>query len=93
MIFTANGPDRVKRFDLESMTTTTLQNVGPTSAASAPAVIDINGDRTLEVFVGTDDGRLHGLRENDRSFPVSPSIWEAGADVGVVRTGDGGGER
>ncbi|MCC7144750.1 MAG: hypothetical protein IT349_21825 [Candidatus Eisenbacteria bacterium] len=83
VIFTANGPDRVKRFDLESMTTTTLQNVGPTSAASAPAVIDINGDRTLEVFVGTDDGRLHGLRENGSLVPGFPIDLGSGEQTWV----------
>jgi hypothetical protein len=53
----------IVRFDLDTMSTTTLAITDATSAASAPAMIDIDGNGTNEVFVGTDSGTVYGVHE------------------------------
>jgi hypothetical protein len=79
VVFTASSPDRVARFDLESMTATTLKNVAVTSASSAPAMIDIDGEGTNEVFVGVGNGKVVGVHHDGTYVTGYPVDTASGA--------------
>lgn len=83
VVYTASNPHRVVRFDLESMSATTLKNTAATSAASAPAMIDVEGDGTNEVFVGVDTGRIVGVHEDGTNVTGYPVDTGSGAPTWI----------
>ena len=73
VILTTNDPAWIVRFDLELERSTYIISTDPTSPASAPAMIDVDGNGTNEIFVGVDTGKILGIRENGgdvTGFPV-----------------------
>jgi hypothetical protein len=83
VIFTASNPHRVARFDLETMTATTLKSTAATSGASAPAMIDVDGDGGNEAFVGVDTGKVVGVHAGGAYVAGYPVDTGSGAPTWV----------
>jgi hypothetical protein len=83
VVYTASNPHRVARFDLDTMTATTLKSTAATSAASAPAMLVLDTDGTSGVFVGVDTGRVIGAHEDGTSVPGYPVDTGSGAPTWV----------
>ena len=84
VVFTANSPDRVARYDADTGAVTTLKNIAATSAASAPAILDVDGDGTREIFVGVGNGKVVGVHEDGTYVAGFPVDTGTGAAVWVT---------
>ena len=84
IVFTASSPDRVARYDADTGAVTTLKNIAGTSAASAPAILDVDGDGTREIFVGVGNGKVVGVHEDGTYVTGFPVDTGTGAAVWVT---------
>lgn len=88
VIVTVDEPHRLRRFDLESASMSTIATLGPTGPCSAPVVADLDRDGAPEIFVGATDGTLRAFRVNGSAYPgfaknlgTASPVWLSAFDV------------
>ncbi len=87
VVFTTAG-DSIGYYDPGADEIVWVGEVGPTSEASAPVVVDVDGDRLYEIFVGTDNGRVHALRADGSTLAGWPVNLGTTAPVYLSAGGD-----